>query len=141
MDYYALRTTDAEMRLLRATVEAFERALQLTEERHRGGVASAADVAQAETQLALTRAQAIDLEVARAQEEHAIAVLVGGRRGLRGGGGGDGAPLAARRARRRWDCRRSCSSGGRTSRRRSGACRPPTRASAWRGRPTSRASP
>jgi NodT family efflux transporter outer membrane factor (OMF) lipoprotein len=38
---------------------------------------SRADVLQAETQLKTTQAQAIDLGVARAQTEHAIAVLIG----------------------------------------------------------------
>ncbi len=40
-------------------------------------MASRADVAQAETQLKTTQAQAIDLGVLRAQREHAIAILVG----------------------------------------------------------------
>jgi NodT family efflux transporter outer membrane factor (OMF) lipoprotein len=41
------------------------------------GVASGGDVAQAATQLQTTRAQLIELGVARAQFEHAIAVLIG----------------------------------------------------------------
>jgi NodT family efflux transporter outer membrane factor (OMF) lipoprotein len=51
--------------------------LQLTQARYHGGVASDVDVAQAETQLETTRAQAIETGVARAQFEHAIAVLTG----------------------------------------------------------------
>jgi NodT family efflux transporter outer membrane factor (OMF) lipoprotein len=43
---------------------------------YNAGVASKADVAQAETQLKTTQAQAIDLGVQRAQLEHAIALLV-----------------------------------------------------------------
>ena len=42
-----------------------------------GGLAARAEVAQAETQLETTQAQEIDVGVARAQFEHAIAVLVG----------------------------------------------------------------
>jgi hypothetical protein len=51
--------------------------LRLTQNRHDSGVASGADVAQAEAQLEGTRAQAIDLGVQRAALEHAIAVLTG----------------------------------------------------------------
>lgn len=76
-DYFQLRTLDAEERLLKNTVTAFEKALELTENRYRGGVSSAVDVAQAETQLETTRAQMVDLQVQRAQFEHAIATLIG----------------------------------------------------------------
>ena len=58
-------------------MDAFKEALQLTLNRFHGGVASEVDVAQAETQLKTTQAQAIDVAVARAQFEHAIAVLIG----------------------------------------------------------------
>ena len=76
-DYFQLRTLDAEERLLTSTVVAFEKALELTTNRYKGGVASAVDVAQAETQLETTRAQAIDVMVERQQFEHAIAALIG----------------------------------------------------------------
>jgi NodT family efflux transporter outer membrane factor (OMF) lipoprotein len=76
-DYFQMRALDAEERLLHSTVAAYEKALQLTQNRHTGGVASAVDVAQAQTQLETTRAQAVDIQVQRAQFEHAIAVLIG----------------------------------------------------------------
>jgi NodT family efflux transporter outer membrane factor (OMF) lipoprotein len=76
-DYFQLRTLDAQRRLLDDTVAAFEKSLELTRTRFRGGVASQVDVVQAETQLETTRAQAIDVGVARAQFEHAIALLTG----------------------------------------------------------------
>jgi NodT family efflux transporter outer membrane factor (OMF) lipoprotein len=76
-DYFQMRSFDAERQILNSNVAAFEKALQLTRNRHQGGVASAVDVAQAEAQLDATRAQAVDLGIQRAQFEHAIAVLVG----------------------------------------------------------------
>jgi NodT family efflux transporter outer membrane factor (OMF) lipoprotein len=76
-DYLQLRTLEAQKRLLDASVAAFQKSLELTQNRYKSGVASRADVAQAETQLKTTQAQAIDVGVQRAQLEHAIAVLVG----------------------------------------------------------------
>jgi NodT family efflux transporter outer membrane factor (OMF) lipoprotein len=77
MDYFAARSLDAEEQLLKNTVVQYEYAFQLNEERYRGGVASEVEVEQARTILETTRAQAIDVGVARAQFEHAVAVLLG----------------------------------------------------------------
>ena len=76
-DYFQLRALDAEEQLLRSTVDAFQKAFDLTQNRYNGGIVSQVDVAQAQTQLETTRAQLIDLGVQRAQFEHAIAVLTG----------------------------------------------------------------
>ena len=76
-DYFSLRGLDLQKQLLDATVVDYEKALQLTQARYHGGVASDVDVSQAETQLETTRAQDIEVGVARAQFEHAIAVLTG----------------------------------------------------------------
>lgn len=75
--YLALRIVDEQLDLLRRTVADYEKALELTRNRFTGGVAAKSDVTQAETQLHSTRAQAIDTGIARAQYEHAIAVLIG----------------------------------------------------------------
>jgi len=76
-NYFQLRTLDAQKQLLDTTVIAFQKFLELTKNRYDRGVASRADVLQAETQLKTTQAQAIDIGVLRAQLEHAIASLVG----------------------------------------------------------------
>jgi NodT family efflux transporter outer membrane factor (OMF) lipoprotein len=76
-DYFQLRMLDAQKQLLDDTVTAFTTALQLTRNRYASGVASRVDIVQAETQLKTTQAQAIDVGVARAQTEHAIALLIG----------------------------------------------------------------
>ncbi len=76
-DYFLLRVLDGQKQLLDTTVIAFQKTLELTKNRYASGVASRADVLQAETQLKTTQAQAIDVGVQRAQLEHAIAVLVG----------------------------------------------------------------
>jgi NodT family efflux transporter outer membrane factor (OMF) lipoprotein len=76
-DYFQLHGTDGDMALLQSTVDSYTNFLKLTQARHDSGVASGADVAQAETQLDSAKEQSIDLGVARAQYEHAIAILVG----------------------------------------------------------------
>jgi NodT family efflux transporter outer membrane factor (OMF) lipoprotein len=76
-DYFELRSLDGQKQLLDNTVVAFEKSLQLTNNRYRNGIASRGDVLQAETQLKTTQAQAIDIGVQRAQLEHAIALLIG----------------------------------------------------------------
>jgi NodT family efflux transporter outer membrane factor (OMF) lipoprotein len=76
-DYFSLRGLDAEKALLDSTVISYQKALDLTTTRYKGGLASAVDVAQAQTQLETTRAQSIDVGVSRAAFEHAIAVLIG----------------------------------------------------------------
>jgi NodT family efflux transporter outer membrane factor (OMF) lipoprotein len=77
LDYFQARTLDAEEQLLNSTVTQYEQALELIKSRFAGGIASDVEVQQAETQLETTRAQAIDVGVARAQYEHAVAVLIG----------------------------------------------------------------
>lgn len=77
VDYFAARSLDAEEKLLLDTVTQYEQALQLNEDRYTGGVASEVDVEQARTILETTRAEAVDVGVARAQYEHAVAVLLG----------------------------------------------------------------
>lgn len=77
VDYFEARALDAQKQILDDNVTAYEKALQLTRNRFEGGVASKAEVAQAQTQLNQTQAEDIDVGVARAQFEHAIAVLMG----------------------------------------------------------------
>jgi NodT family efflux transporter outer membrane factor (OMF) lipoprotein len=76
-DYFELRGTDGDIELLTRTVNSYQEYLTLTQNRYKAGVASGGDVAQAQTQLDSTRAGLIDLGVARAQFEHAIAILTG----------------------------------------------------------------
>ncbi|RFU47384.1 efflux transporter outer membrane subunit [Paraburkholderia sp. DHOC27] len=75
--YFSLRSLDAMQKLLDDTVVAYEKSLQLTKNQYAQGVAGRADVVQAQTQLQSAQAAAIDNGIARAQDEHAIAVLVG----------------------------------------------------------------
>ena len=76
-DYFQLRTLDAQKQLFDATVSAYQKFLELTNNRYASGVASRSDVLQAETQLKTAQAQGIDTGVQRAQLEHAIALLTG----------------------------------------------------------------
>ncbi|HSU83064.1 MAG TPA: efflux transporter outer membrane subunit, partial [Thermoanaerobaculia bacterium] len=76
-DWFQLHGLDEQRQLLESTVADYEKALQITVNRHNQGVASGADVAESQTQLETARAAAIDLGVARSELEHAIAILTG----------------------------------------------------------------
>ncbi|WP_394781063.1 efflux transporter outer membrane subunit [Undibacterium sp.] len=76
-NYISLRQTDAQKALLADTIVAYQRSLQITQNRYNAGVATKSDVLQAQTQLANTQADEVGLVRQRAQLEHAIAVLVG----------------------------------------------------------------
>ncbi|MGA2115118.1 MAG: efflux transporter outer membrane subunit [Bryobacteraceae bacterium] len=76
-DYFQLHGTDSDVDLLNRTAKSYEEYVVLTRNRFAGGIASDLDVAQAEAQLYATQAEMQDLGVARAQLEHAIAVLTG----------------------------------------------------------------
>jgi multidrug efflux system outer membrane protein len=75
--YFLLRGQDARAALLSETVEAYQRAYDLTEIRHAGGVASGIDVSQAQSQLSSARAEKDAIVAERARSEHALAVLLG----------------------------------------------------------------
>jgi NodT family efflux transporter outer membrane factor (OMF) lipoprotein len=77
VDYFQARSLDAEEQLLNSTVTQYEQALELTQNRYDGGIASEVEVEQAKTILQTTRAEAVDVGVARAEFEHAVAILIG----------------------------------------------------------------
>lgn len=77
LDYFQLHGLDAQKKLLDDTVTAYQRALDLTNNRYNQGVASQIDVVQARTQLEQTRAQSTDTMVQRSEYEHAIAIIIG----------------------------------------------------------------
>lgn len=76
-DYFQLRATDRLIALYQRTVEAYRRALALTQRQYDAGGALRSAVAQAQTQLETADAQGIDLRAQRAELEHAIALLIG----------------------------------------------------------------
>jgi NodT family efflux transporter outer membrane factor (OMF) lipoprotein len=77
VDYFELRSADAQEQLLIATVDAYSKALELTKNRFDGGAAPKSDVVQAQTQLDAARVLVTEIKVQRAQYEHALAVLIG----------------------------------------------------------------
>jgi NodT family efflux transporter outer membrane factor (OMF) lipoprotein len=75
--YFELRGADSLERLLSDTVDEYRRALAIAQNQYDAGTASRADVLAADVQLQSTIASLIAVGVARAQYEHAIAVLTG----------------------------------------------------------------
>jgi NodT family efflux transporter outer membrane factor (OMF) lipoprotein len=75
--YFELRGADSLAKLLSDTVEEYKRALAITQNQYDAGTASRGDVLAADVQLQSTTASLVAAGVARAQYEHAIAVLTG----------------------------------------------------------------
>ncbi len=76
-DYVQLRSLDRAGKILQDTVDAYTRAVTLTDQRHSAGIAAGLDVSQAQTQLAAARSQEAQTLAQRALMEHAIAALLG----------------------------------------------------------------
>ena len=76
-DYLDLRVTDALQRVLDETVRNDTEAVRITQNQYVAGVAARSDVLTAQSQLDAAQSAAVNVGVARAQYEHAIAVLIG----------------------------------------------------------------
>jgi NodT family efflux transporter outer membrane factor (OMF) lipoprotein len=76
-DYFELRATDMQRKILDDTMVNYRQNVDLTNTLYKTGINSEQDLVQAQNQLDTATAQATDLGVARAQFEHAIAMLTG----------------------------------------------------------------
>ena len=77
VDYLSVREADAEIVTLRTTIEGYQRALTITQNRYAAAIAQKSDVLQAQTTLANAQADLASLQQQRAQLFHAMAVLAG----------------------------------------------------------------
>ena len=75
--FFEIRGQDALQKVLNDTVEADKKSLELTRAQYDAGIADQISVVQAQVTLESAQATAINLGIARAQFEHAIAVLLG----------------------------------------------------------------
>ena len=75
--YIMAHYIDQELIILRNNIDLQQRAVDLANVRHQGGVASGLDVSAAETLLDTTQGTYVGLGVQRSQFEHALAVLLG----------------------------------------------------------------
>lgn len=76
-NYFSLRQSDAQIALLSSTIEGYQRVLEITRNRFSSGIAAKSDLLQAQTQLANAQIDLSSQVRARAQLEHAIAILLG----------------------------------------------------------------
>jgi NodT family efflux transporter outer membrane factor (OMF) lipoprotein len=76
-NYIALRGFDQQIALLRDTVVAYRKTLELTNVRHEGGIAAGLEVALARTQYETAQSLVEQSLAQRALAEHAIAALLG----------------------------------------------------------------
>ena len=77
INYFSLRISDQRTRLYQATVAAYARSLTIARNQVDAGIASRVDLAQAQTLYEQARSLLVAEGIARAQYEHAIAVLIG----------------------------------------------------------------
>lgn len=76
-DYFSLRELDAEIAVVKESINLQRKALEFVSARHDLGAASGLDVAQQQAQLDATLTQIDALQQQRARFEHAIATLTG----------------------------------------------------------------
>jgi NodT family efflux transporter outer membrane factor (OMF) lipoprotein len=77
IDYITIRGLEAQTKVLEETIQTYHRSLDLTENRHKSGIATDYDVSLAQTQLKSTEAQLPEVELQRATFRHALATLCG----------------------------------------------------------------
>jgi outer membrane protein, multidrug efflux system len=75
-DYIAVRGYDAELEVLRQSIVAYQKAVEVARLRSEGKIASGLDLARALSQLDSARAQETEMKLQRDLMQHAIAVLV-----------------------------------------------------------------
>ena len=75
--YVQLRQSDSLDDLLADTVKQYQHSLEITQNQYNAGTAAKSDVITAQALELAAQAQQINVGVARAQNEHAIAVLMG----------------------------------------------------------------
>jgi multidrug efflux system outer membrane protein len=77
LNYFALRSLDAEIGTVTATVGLRNEQVQLVRRRFEDGIGNELDVARAETELATTESDAASLARRRNELENAMAILIG----------------------------------------------------------------
>jgi multidrug efflux pump len=76
-NFFTLRELDAEIEIVNNTIDLRHEQVKVVESRYQGGIGSELEVAQAQTELATTEADAASLARSRDEIENAIAILVG----------------------------------------------------------------
>ena len=75
--YFQIRGQDAQIDLYQRTIDTYQKTLNLTRTLNTTGIQSQQAVAQADLNLKVAQSSATNLKIARAQYEHAIALLIG----------------------------------------------------------------
>lgn len=76
-DYLAVRGLDQELAVLRHSIAEYDKAVEVTQLRYRGGIGTGLDLARASSQLNTAQAQMSDIALQRDLLQHAVAFLIG----------------------------------------------------------------